>query len=191
MTERVRVVAFADPSGKELPEFPDRLRAAGIAEEDFKNVMQKCLDVEYCKIATLPITILTGGLGAICFCIPGVPCDITRGMRAFNKKYKPQGIKCEKIAIAGHVFDFVVPAQAAFVCRFGPRAPVSCASWALARTSTCGGRARLRRFRSRRRDRAAVDTHQRKHARIRQSARITRQTSAPARALKRNLRSKP
>jgi len=46
MAERVQVAfAAANPCGAETPEFPDRLRAAGIAEEDFKNVMQKCLDV--------------------------------------------------------------------------------------------------------------------------------------------------
>ena len=46
MAERVLVAfAAANPCGAETPEFPDRLRAAGIAEEDFKNVMQKCLDV--------------------------------------------------------------------------------------------------------------------------------------------------
>jgi len=61
------------PCGEEIPDFPDRLRAAGIAEEDFKNVMQKCLDAEYCKIATLPCTIATGGLGVVFFCIPD--CD--------------------------------------------------------------------------------------------------------------------
>ena len=111
MTERVRVVAFADPSGKELPEFPDRLRAAGIAEEDFKNVMQKCLDAEFMKITTLPIAILTGGIAMVLWCVPGSPCEPNTGMREFNEKYEPQGIKCERPMIQGYVFDFVVPAR--------------------------------------------------------------------------------
>ena len=89
------------PCGEEIPDFPDQLRAAGIAEEDFKNVMQKCLDAEYCKIATLPCTIATGGLGVVFFCIPDVPCDPNRGMREFNEKYEPQGIKCERPMIQG------------------------------------------------------------------------------------------
>ena len=116
MTERIQVATTADPcGGGELPEFPDRLRAAGIAEEDFKNVFQKCLDAEFCKIATLPITILTGGVGAFLFCMPDSPCDPNTGMREFNEKYEPQGIKCERPMIQGWVYDFVVPAQAVVV----------------------------------------------------------------------------
>mmetsp|Transcript_45865 Transcript_45865/g.153040 ORF Transcript_45865/g.153040 Transcript_45865/m.153040 type:complete len:168 (-) Transcript_45865:235-738(-) len=125
MTETVQVAfAAANPCGEEIPDFPDRLRAAGIAEEDFKNVMQKCLDAEYCKIATLPCTIASGGLGVIFFCIPDVPCDPNRGMREFNKKYEPQGIKCERPAIQGWVFNFVVPAQAASQAVVVATAPV-------------------------------------------------------------------
>ena len=125
MTERVQVATTADPcGGGELPEFPDRLRAAGIAEEDFKNVFQKCLDAEFCKIATLPITILTGGLGVIFFCVPDAPCDINRGKVEFNKKYEPQGIKCERPMIEGWVYEFVVPAQAASQAVVVAAAPV-------------------------------------------------------------------
>ena len=116
MTERVQVAfAAANPCGAVLPDFPDRLRAAGIAEEDFKNVMQKCIDAESCKLATLPITILLCGLPTICFCVPDAPCDTNNGMREFNEKYEPQGIKCERPAIQGWVFNFVVPAQAVVV----------------------------------------------------------------------------
>ena len=64
-------------------------------------MMQKCLGAEYCKIATLPCTIATGGLGVVFFCMPDVPCDSNRGMREFNKKYEPQGIKCERPMIQG------------------------------------------------------------------------------------------
>ena len=125
MTETVQIAfAHGNPCSEEIPDFPDRLRAAGIAEEDFKNVMQKCLGAEFCKIATLPCTIATGGLGVVFFCMPDVPCDSNRGMREFNKKYEPQGIKCERPAIQGWVFNFVVPAQAASQAVVVATAPV-------------------------------------------------------------------
>ena len=116
---RVSGVAFAaaNPCGAVLPDFPDRLRAAGIAEEDFKNVMQKCLDAEFMKITTLPIAILTGGIGMVLWCVPGSPCEPNTGMREFNEKYMPRGITCERLMIQGWVFDFIVPAVVVSVAR--------------------------------------------------------------------------
>ena len=125
MTERVQVAfAAANPCGAVLPDFPDRLRAAGIAEEDFKNVMQKCLDAEFMKITTLPIAILTGGIAMVLWCVPGSHCEPNTGMREFNEKYQPQGIKCERPAIQGLIFDFLVPAQAASQAVVVAAAPV-------------------------------------------------------------------
>ena len=125
MTERVQVAfAAANPCGAVLPDFPDRLRAARIAEEDFKNVMQKCLDAEFMKITTLPIAILTGGIAMVLWCVPGSPCEPNTGMREFNEKYEPQGIKCERPMIEGWVYEFVVPAQAASQAVVVAAAPV-------------------------------------------------------------------
>ena len=116
-TERVQVAfAMASPFGAEIPDFPERLRSAGIAEEDYKNVMQKLLNAEFRKIAyAMPFTILTAGFGVFAFFLP--PMDPNVGMREFNEKYMPRNITCERLMIQGWVFDFIVPAVVVSVAR--------------------------------------------------------------------------
>ena len=123
-TEQVQVALAGKPSCCEesnfgpLPDFPQRLRAAGIDEEDFKMVMQTCKDNERSKLI------------CICLAFPGfcgpqallvLPCVIyytasvanpEAGAWEFNKKYSEKNIKCRRV-MPGYSFVFTVPAGVA------------------------------------------------------------------------------
>jgi hypothetical protein len=77
-----------------LPDFPQRLRAAGIDEEDFKMVFQICKDNEKAKLKCINIS-----LPVMCVAWPcliyyfSVVVHPEEGARKFNSKYKEKNIK--------------------------------------------------------------------------------------------------
>ena len=120
-TEQVQVALPGNPSCCEgsnfgrLPDFPQRLRAAGIDEEDFKMVLQTCKDNEMAKLKAIGIS-----FPVICVAWPcmiyyfSVVINPEEGARKFNSKYKEKNIKCARV-MPGYSFVFTVPAEVAAV----------------------------------------------------------------------------
>ena len=120
-TEQVQVALPGNPSCCEgsnfgpLPDFPQRLRAAGIDEEDFKMVLQTCKDNEMAKLKAIGIS-----FPVICVAWPcmiyyfSVVINPEEGARKFNSKYKEKNIKCARL-MPGYSFVFTVPAEVAAV----------------------------------------------------------------------------
>ena len=120
-TEQVHVALEGTPSCSEeknfgpLPDFPQRLRAAGIDEEDFKMVLQTCKDNEMAKLKAIGIS-----FPVICVAWPcmiyyfSVVINPEEGARKFNSKYKEKNIKCARV-MPGYSFVFTVPAEVAAV----------------------------------------------------------------------------
>ena len=86
-----------------LPDFPQRLRAAGIDEEDFKMVLQTCKDNERAKQNCIAIA-FPGFCGPQALLV--LPCVIyytskvrnsEAGVWLFNSKYGEKNIKCSRV----------------------------------------------------------------------------------------------
>ena len=125
-TEQVQVALEGKPTCFEeknfgpLPDFPPRLRAAGIDEEDFKMVLQTCKDNERAKLKCIAMA-FPGFCGPQALLV--LPCVIyytasvrnpEAGVWLFNSKYSEKNIKCTRVT-GSFSFAFTVPAEGAAV----------------------------------------------------------------------------
>jgi hypothetical protein len=117
-TEQVQVALAGKPSCEEsnfgpLPDFPQRLRAAGIDEEDFKMVFQICADNERAKLKCIAISFpVIAVTWPFLICYLGAVVNPEAGAWEFNKKYKEKNIKLSYIK-QSYSFVFTVPAEVA------------------------------------------------------------------------------
>ena len=106
-TAQVTVIIDVGACGSvKLPAQPERLREAGVLEEDFIMVCQPFVDSEKFKGKTaLPLVVISCGVCVCLFCI----YSPTAGVAPFNEKYKDKQISVQHMGGKSAGFLFTVP----------------------------------------------------------------------------------